>query len=164
VFERLLPLRADNAYSGHQAALWLFGLLTAIRLVMSLNSMVNGRVVATSADGIPLETFTPSAAQTVVSLFALLALSRLVLSVAGIVVLVRYRTLVPLMFGLLLLEQFGRALILRVMPIPRTGAPPGSVINLVLLCMVVVGLALSLRRSRHASAVPWSELPPRPET
>jgi len=52
--------------------------------------------------------------------------------------------LIPLMFALLLLENLSRKLILQVMPIPRTGTPPGFFVNLVLLALMVVGLALSL--------------------
>lgn len=113
---------------------------------MSLNSIFNARNVASSADGIPLDTFAPAAAQTVVSLFALMALSNLVIALLCIVVLVRYRALVPFMFVLLLLYHFARQLLHQVMPIPRTGAPPASVISYTLLSLMVVGFALSLWR------------------
>ena len=61
-------------------------------------------------------------------------------------VLIRYRALVPLMFALLLLYQLSRKLILYYLPIPRTGTPPVSAINLVILGLMIVGLVLSLRR------------------
>ena len=109
--------------------------------------------MASTADGIPLDTFTSAAAQTVVSLFALVGLSRLVISVVGIVALARYRAMVPLMFALLLLEQVSRTLIFQVLPIPRAGTPPGSMINLVLLALMVVGLALSVRRQASPPAM-----------
>jgi hypothetical protein len=44
---------------------------------ISLGSIFNGYDAASSADGIPLATFTPTAAETVVTLFALLGLSQL---------------------------------------------------------------------------------------
>lgn len=100
----LLPRQADNTtYRGSKVALWLFSALVLLRLIMSLNSIFNGRMGASTADGIPLDTFPPDAAQTVVSLFSLMALSNLMMAVLCIVVLVRYRALVPLMFTLLLL-------------------------------------------------------------
>jgi hypothetical protein len=49
------------------------------------------------------------------------------------------------MFALLLLEQLSRRLILRFSPIIRTGTPPGFYVNLVLLAVMLLGLALSLR-------------------
>jgi hypothetical protein len=56
------------------------------------------------------------------------------------------------MFALLLLYQLSRQLILRFLPIPRTGTPPGSAINLVLLGVMIVGLALSLRSQDNRQA------------
>jgi hypothetical protein len=151
MLNQLLPRQADNGYHGHKFALWLFAVVVILKVIMSLNSIFNGRVVATSADGIPLDTFTPAAAQTVVALFAIWAIAQLIICLLCIVVLARYRAMIPLMFGLLLLEHLGRKLILQVMPIVRTGTPPGFVVNLVLLALIVVGLALSLWSPRESS-------------
>lgn len=145
-----LPRQVDNTYRGQRLALWLFGLLLLVRGAMGINSIFNGRSVATSADGIPLDSFTPAGAQTVVALFALLGLSRLVLTVIGVVVLVRYRTLVSFMFALFLLEQLSRYLIVQQIPITRIGTPPGSAINLGILAVTALGLALSLLQRSHA--------------
>lgn len=144
MLNRLLPRQADNTYRGYRLALWLFGILVLVKTIISINSMINGRDVASSADGIPLDTFTPEGARTVVSLFAHLGLANFVICLLCIVVLARYRALVPLMFSLLLLQHLARKLIHQVMPIVTTGSPPASVINLVLLALMVVGLALSL--------------------
>jgi hypothetical protein len=56
------------------------------------------------------------------------------------------------MFALLLLEHLGRTLILQVLPMPRTGTPPASTINLVLLALMVIGLALSMRIGKSPPA------------
>jgi MYXO-CTERM domain-containing protein len=155
VIDRLLPRRIDNSYRGHRIALWLFALLLFMKLAMSVNSILNASTVASSADGIPLDTYPPDAARTIVSLFALLGLSHLVICVLCLLVLVRYRSLIPFMFALLLLEHLSRRLILRLMPILRTGTPPGFYVNLALLAVMLVGLALSLRRRR----IPPSGMP-----
>ena len=144
MWNRLLPRQVDNSYLGHKLGLWLFALVVLVKVIMSVNSIFNGYSVASSADGIPLDTFTPAGAQTVVSLFGLTAFSRLMICLLCILVLVRYRAMVPVMFAFLLLEHLGRRLVLEFLPIPRTGSPPGSAINLVLLALMVVGLALSL--------------------
>jgi hypothetical protein len=146
MFDRLLPQRADKTYRGHKLALWLFGIVVLMRVAMSLNSVFNGRYVASSADGIPLETYGPAAAQTAVALFALLGLAQLVICLLCVLVLARYRSMVSLMFTLLLLQFLGGRLILHFLPILRTGTPPGFYVNLGLLVLMVVGLALSLWR------------------
>ncbi len=152
MIDQLLPERIDNTYRGHRIALWLFALLLFMKVAMSVNSIFNAYSVATSADGIPLDTYTPAAARTIVSLFALLGLSHLVICMLCILVLIRYRSVIPFMFSLLLLEHLSRKLILHFMPIIRTGTPPGFYVNLVLLAVMLAGLALSLRSRGNLSA------------
>ena len=144
MLDQLLPRRIDTTYRGHKLALWLFALLVLLKTGIGLGSIFNGHNAASSADGIPLDTFPPAAAQTVVSLFALLGLSHFMVCLLCILVLARYRALVPFLFGLLLLDHLSRKLILYFLPIPRTGTPPGSIISLVLLGLMIAGLALSL--------------------
>ena len=146
MLEDLLPRRVDNAYRGRRIALWLFALLVLLRTAMSLNIIFNGRYVATSADGIPLDAFPHAAAQTAVSLFALVGFGQLIFCLLCALVLVRYRGMVPLMFALFLLEHLGRRLLLLLLPIPRVGAPPGFYVNLTLLAIMLAGTALSLWR------------------
>jgi hypothetical protein len=146
MINELLPQRADNAYRGSRIALWLFGLVVLLKLVIGLRSIFDGYAVASSADGIPLDTYTPAGAQAVVSLFASLGLAHVAICLACVLVLIRYRTLVPFMFTLLLLEQLSRKAIGYFLPIARTVAPTRSVVTLVLLTMMIVGLAMSLWR------------------
>ena len=145
MLDQLLPKRIDNTYRGHKLVLWLLGVLVLMKGSIGLGTIFNGYSAATSADGIPLETFTPAGEQAFVSLFAAWGLSQLILNLIGLLVLVRYRAMVPFMFALLLLKHLGRKLIFLVLPIARPGAPPGFFINLVLVAVMVVGLALSLR-------------------
>lgn len=142
--ESLLPATIDNTYRGHQVGLVLFGLVVLLKTVMSLNSMFNTYSVATSADNIPLDQYPPAAAATIVSLFAMFALSNFVLCVLCILTLVRYQSIVPFMFAVLLLEHLGRRVILEVMPIVRTETPPGYGLFLALIGVMIVGFALSL--------------------
>lgn len=145
MLNQLFPQHVDNTYRGYKLALWLFVLVLFMKLGMSMGSIFNGYSVASSADGIPLATFSPGAAATVVSLFALLGLSHFLFGLLGIVALVRYRNMVPFVFALFLLEYLGRRLILQFLPIPRTGTSTGLYVNLALLAVMIAGLALSLR-------------------
>ena len=143
----LVPRIADNRYPGRMLGLWLFALMP-LKIVMGLNVMVNAPSVAQSADGIPVHTFGAAAAPTFLSMFAAWGLCQLVLGLASLVVLVRYRSLVPLAFLTLLLEQAGRKLLQLHWPIERVGTPPGTYINAVLLGIMALGLVLSLWRPR----------------
>jgi hypothetical protein len=149
---RLLPQCIDNTYRGYKVALWLFGLLVLLKTVISLRSIFDGYAVATTADGIPLDTYSPAAVRTIVSLWALLGLSSFMLCLLCILALIRYRSMVPLMFAIFLLEYLGRRLILHFLPIVTTGTPPGFYINLALLVVMIAGLALSLSGRRRVDA------------
>jgi hypothetical protein len=152
MFDQLLPQRIDNTYRGPKLALWMFGLVVLMKVGMSLVSIFNGYQTASTADAVPLDTFTPAGAQAVVSLFALLGFAQLMLCFLGILALVKYRAMVPLIFLLLLLELLGRRLILLFLPVVRTGTPPGLIMNLVLLALMIAGLGLSLRRRESVAA------------
>ena len=149
---RLFPQCIDNTYRGYKVALWLFGLLVLMKTVISLRSIFDGYAVATTADGIPLDTYSPAAARTIVSLWALLGLSSFMLCLLCILALIRYRSMVPLMFALFLLEYLGRRLIFQLLPIVTTGSPPAFYINLALLVVMIAGLALSLSGRRRVVA------------
>lgn len=143
---QFLPQHADNAYHGHILALWIFAVVVLMRVVMSLNSFLNPRTTVRYADGIPIHTYAPAAGQAVVSLFSLVGLYSFIICLMCVLVLIQYRSLVPVMFVLLLLQSLGGRLIPHFLPIVRTGTPTGVYVNWILLALMVVGLALS---------VPW---------
>ena len=142
---RLFPQQLDNRFEGHRAALWLLGVYVALKLAMSANSIFNTASVAAGADGIPLDRFGPAAAQEVLTLFALVALGQLMLAILGVVALVRYRAIAPLLFVLLLGEAICRRLIVWSFAAERTAQGAGGwYINIGLLALLAAGLALSM--------------------
>ena len=142
----LLPMRLDNQYRGNRLALWLFGLVVAMKSAQSLAIILNGYSTAKDADGIPLDSYTPRVAQTVVAVFAQGSLWRLFFCLLCVLVLVRYRSAVPLMFALLALNYLAAQLVLKFVPLLRVGAPVGPLVNLILFVIMLVGLGLSLWR------------------
>ena len=140
----LFPSTFDNNYRGRKVALWIFGVLLFLKIVISVNSIFNGYAVATSADGIPLDTYPRAAAQTIVSLWALLGLSGFMLCLICVLALIRYRSMVPLMLALLLISHLSGRLIVHFIPLVRTGSPPAGFVNLTLLGLTIAGLTLSL--------------------
>lgn len=145
---KLFPRVADNQYCGQRLGLWLFALMP-LKIAMGVNVVFNAPSVARSADGIPLQTFGPSGSAAFLSMFAAWGLCQLVLGLACLVVLLRYRSLVPAAFLALLLEQAGRKLLQLHWPIERIGTPPGTFINAALLSIMVLGLLLSLWPARR---------------
>jgi hypothetical protein len=119
-----------------------------LKIAMGVNVMLNAPTVARSADGIPVQSFGSAGGPAFLSIFAAWGLCQLVFGLACLVVLLRYRSLVPLAFLALLLEQAGRKLLQLHWPLERIGTPPGPSINAALLGIMALGLVLSLWRYR----------------
>lgn len=145
MLDKLLPRRLDNTYQGYKVALWLFGLVVGVKITQSVAVIFRGYATARDADGVPLDTYTPTAAQTAVALFAQGSLWRLIFCLLCAAVLIRYRSAIPLMFVLLALNYLASQLIFQFVPLPRTGTPPGPIINMIMFALMIVGLILSLR-------------------
>ena len=145
MLNRILPKQVDNVFRGHWLALGLFGLFVALRLVIGANPALNARSVARGADGIPIDAL-GSAGDIVVRLFALQGFSSLVLAMLALLILIRYRAMVPLLFLVFLVELLGRRGLAMLHPMAQaeSGTLVGPYINLGLLLILVLGLALSL--------------------
>jgi hypothetical protein len=140
----LLPRSADNAYRGYTIALWIFGFVVLWKAAIAVAVIFNGHDAALHADGIPLESFGEAGARAFLALDAAWGLEGLMLCGLCAIALFRYRTLIPLMFAVLLLEHVLRKVIFYVMPIASVGASPSLTINLILIGLLVSGLLLSL--------------------
>lgn len=147
----IFPRTLDNVYRGQWPGLWLFVLFLALKLLMSVNSILNTRTVAEGADGIPLDTYGGDGAAMVLLLFSLLSWSQLVMALFAVLVLLRYRAMVPLMFVIFLVEHLGRRVVLAMHETERgDGASIGFYINFGLSVLLVIGFLLSIwpRRAR----------------
>lgn len=140
----LLPRSIDNNYRGSTVAIWLFVPLIVMKIAIAIGCIFNGRNAAQSADGIPLDTFGAAAAQAVVSMFAAWGLSQVIIGAIAVLVLIRYRAMLPFMFTLLLFEHVARKLIFYMLPVVKNGTPPGFYINAALFAAEIAGLTLSL--------------------
>ena len=152
LLQRLFPKRFDNFFEGHRAALWLLGVLVALKLVVSLNSILNTATVAVGADGFRIDSYGADGGSAVLMLFALNALGQLALALVGVVALIRYRAMVPFLFLLGLFEFAARRLIIGSYAIERTpevNAP--FYLNLAVGALLVIGFALSLWPRRQGS-------------
>lgn len=145
MLERLFPAQFDNRYGGLRAALWILGLLLFLRLAMSVNSIFNTEQVAAGADKFPLASYGGDGARAVLMLFALHSLAELMLALVGVLALVRYRAMVPLVFLLLTAEHGARRLIVQTYAIERSAPTAAAhVINYGMLALLIAGLMLSL--------------------
>lgn len=146
MLSRVFPKQFGNDYRGSPVAVWLFVPIVLVNLAKGLNTLLNTRDVLAGADGIPLDAYGADAAQAVASLFALGGVSRLALASLGVIALIRYRAMIPLLFLIYLAEHAGRRILLLMEPIARSdGTPVGFYINIGLLALLAIGFVLSLQ-------------------
>ena len=153
---RLFPRQIDNDYRGHVLAIWLLVPLTLMKFVQGahvagLNPWVSSRHILQTADQVPVDTFGPEAASHLVFMFAAWGLSIFVLGLLGIIALIRYRAMIPLVYLLLLIEQLGRKWLSMThldRPFVSAELSPANLINWGFLAAILIGLALSLLASR----------------
>jgi hypothetical protein len=142
---RLFPKQIDNTYRGYWLAVWLLVPLVLVKLAMGVNVIVNTRDVIEGVDGIPLSAFSAEAQRQLVFSFQAWALELFLLALLGLLALIRYRAMVPLIYLLLLIENAGRKAIQLAAQEAAVPAPGASMINGVLIAALLIGFLLSIR-------------------
>ena len=151
---RLLPARIDNRYRGHVLALWLFVPVALQRVALGLTHLLKADGGAQSISTIPLDTYPPAAAQNVIGLFARMGLEQLLFGSLCLLVLLRYRALIPLMYLLIVVHYLASRVVSQVKPLVLAGTSGARGPTLVIAILCAVGLALSL------SGRAYREIPP----
>jgi len=155
MLNRFLPAKAGNEYRGYKIGLWIFGFIILWKLAIALGCIFNGYGAANNADGIPLQTFGATGAHALVTEYAVWGVGQVALLTIAIVVLIRYRSLVPFLFAVVLFEHIARRAAYTVLPLPHVSGAAGGTINIVMLAVMIAGLACTVLTRRNAQpAVP----------
>lgn len=161
MWNRIFPKIVDNTYRGHWMGIAALVVVLFLKGAQGVTVLVNTHDTLIGADGIPVDTFADNAAATALGLFALLGMSHLIVPFFGLVALVRWRALVPLVLLMSILVQLGSRLVQTVFPIPRApaeglgfaGQPIGFYVNLGILVVTIIGFVLSLTQRRGQAAL-----------
>ena len=146
MLKKILPPIIDNNYGGNKIALWFFYLITAVTVVRSYIHIFKYDGGAQSKATIPLDTFTEGGAAVVILIFAYWGLSQLMFGIIQVIVALKYKSLIPLMYLMLFIEWTGRFGISFFKPIETTGQAPGGIGNMVLPFVCLVLFFLSINR------------------
>ena len=148
LLETLLPAKADNTIYGSKIPFYFFVLLTLIGTVRSCIHIFSPDGGAGSIAGMDLS----AGANVIIFAFALWGAEQLIYALIQWVVILRYRSLVPLMWGIQFLETLGRKFIGSLKPVTFAHTPPGAIENYIYLGLAVAMLALALWSSQRAAA------------
>ena len=142
----LFPNLIDNEYKGKKIPLFFFYLLIPVTIIRSLVHIFKADGGAQSIANIPLHLYSEQASDTIVHLFSEWGLSQLLFGVLYIVVLIKYKSLIPLMYLFLVLEYSTRLLLAFYKPFVLEGYAPGGIANYFLVPLFVVLFILSLKK------------------
>lgn len=137
----LLPATAGNTIHGMKLPVYVFTVLAVISTVRSCIHLL-------AADGgsIAGMDLTVAGSNNIVFAFALWGSAQLIYALIQLAVAFRYRSLVPFMYTLLILETLLRMLVGHMKPVIFAHTPPGAIGNYVILPVATLMLVLSLWR------------------
>ncbi|MAT41812.1 MAG: hypothetical protein CL609_05680 [Anaerolineaceae bacterium] len=142
---KIFPENINNHYQGQKIALYVFYLVTAFTLWRSQHHLFSADGGAQSIATIPLDSFSKDGAAAVIGVFGLWGLSQLIIGLLYLIVCLRYRAMLPLMYLLMFFEYFVRATYFPAFkPIPTSGTAPGAVGNFPLIIISLIMFVLSL--------------------
>jgi len=147
MLNKILPKKLENKFTGHKIALYAFVIITLVTIGRSLIHILSADGGAQSIATIPLNSYSIESANAVVLLFAYWGVSQLIIGIVYLIVLFKYKELIPLMYLLLFLEYSGRLLTGLWKPIETVNTAPGAIGNYILIPLSLILFYLSLPKT-----------------
>ena len=141
--KKLIPVTIENKIPSNKIVYYFSWLLVVFNLFRSLEHIFSEDGGAESIAGIPLSSYSPEAANNIVSIFAQWGFSQLVLACILLLVVLKIRELIPLMLLIIALENIFRAGIGQYKSLIIDSAPPGALtplIGLVTLIFFIISI------------------------
>ncbi len=154
VLTRLFPEHPGNDYRGSRLALWLFLPIAFMKIAISMLHIFSADGGAQSISTIPLDSYSVGAAQNIIGVFARMGLEQLLLGIVFVVVLLRYRVMLPLMYTITVAHDLAIEAIARFKPLALAGTSGARVPALLLMALAIAGLILSLTGKGYRAAEP----------
>lgn len=141
IFETLLPSSVDNTIRGTRIPFYIFALYAIVSAVRSCIHLLSPDGGAGTIAGMDLSV---AGADGIVFAFALWGSSQLLFAIIQLLVVFRYRSLIPFMYLMLILETLLRKLVGFMKPVTFAHTPPGAIGNQIILPLAALMLVLSL--------------------
>ncbi len=141
IFETLLPSSVDNTIRGTRIPFYIFALYAIVSAVRSCIHLLSPDGGAGTIAGMDLSV---TGADGIIFAFALWGSSQLLFAIIQLLVVFRYRSLIPFMYLMLILETLLRKLVGFMKPVTFAHTPPGAIGNQIILPLAALMLVLSL--------------------
>ncbi len=141
ILEFLLPAKIDNTIRGSKIPFYLFALYAIVSTVRSCIHLLSPDGGAGTIAGMDLSV---AGADGIIFAFALWGSSQLLFALIQLLVVFRYRSLIPFMWLMVAQEVLLRELVGKMKPVTFAHTPPGAIGNQVMLPLALLMLGLSL--------------------
>lgn len=146
--KKLLPGQADNNYNFNRIIIYVFALLAAVTVGRSLIHVFAPDGGANSIASMIIFSGTPDPNAVVYNIFALWGLSQLLMGFVYVIVLIKYKNLIPLMYVFILIEYVMRMVIgIVIKPLGElyfSRTVPGAVGNYILIPLALLMIIWAL--------------------
>ncbi len=151
MLKTLFPKVADNNYKGHKIAKWVL-------MIYVFKSFFSGSVHLFAPDGgaqsiasIALDQFTQGGSDTVITIFGMWGLEQLVIGIIAVVILLRYKSLIPMLWCVYAIEYTLRGIAHFFTPgVYSVSTPPGALADKLLIPLAILMLLIALFTSKKA--------------
>jgi len=141
----LFPKIVNNNYKGHKIAKWFLYLYVFRQIGASFVHMFTADGGAQSIASITLDAFSTDAAGAVISMFGMWGMEQLVIGLIIIVILTRYKSLIPAAWLVYSIEFIGRFMMKYITPgVPTTHTPPGVLLDYMFVPLAIIMLIVSV--------------------
>lgn len=142
ILQRLFPKSADSTYSGLKIAYIFFVIIAIVSFARSLIHIFLSDGGANVIAGLDLSL----GSENIIFAFGLWGVSQVVYALIQLLVAFRYKSLIPLMYIILIIETLGRMMVGIIKPPILFHTPPGGYANWILLPLAIIMLILSLKQ------------------
>jgi len=139
----LPPVR--NQYSGSKLSLYFLVLIGCIFTFRGCVHYFAPDGGSGSIAGIPIDTYSEGAVKTIINSFGVYGIGHLLEAAIVWMVIIRYRSLIPLTYAFIWVSQVLGFALMSIKPLPVV--PPGQIGIYLMLPLVSIFLLLSIRRS-----------------
>ena len=141
----LLPEVADNKFKGNRIAYWVLWIYVLKSFFAGFVHMFASDGGAQSIGSVKLDSFTQGGADSVVTMFGLWGMEQFVIGLIVLVILWRYKSLIPLAWAIYAIEYSGRALSHVFTPgLVTEHTPPGVMVDTVLVPLAIAMLIFAI--------------------
>ncbi len=150
MLEKILPKQINNKFPGYKFSAYAFLVITIITIARSLAHMF---LPDGGAESIATIDLSVEGADIIVGLFAQWGFSQLLMAGFYIVVFFRYKSLIPLMYIIIITEYAGRIGMGLLKPIETVGTSPGGIVSFIIVPLAIILLFFAIREPNREKEI-----------